>query len=294
MHAVKRSRSVQLPQSRHELRAWLGEHLDLAPDLRSVVFAAIDSVFNRHKQLFEASKEEGIQAISAGIAYKIARLQRQLSAKDALHISISQHLERLVADLTHKSHRDPKTKLLSFPRFTQQCRSFLSLEQRSRWCAVGMVGVAQLKFFNDTYGHAAGDLIIRRVAQLLREQARSDDLHSRFGGDEFCFLIPGLREPEKAYAIGERLRETVERYDWTLEDSQLAERPVRIDVGVAGFRLGYVAERRFIARRLASDLIVRADRLMYLARKDPVSSTRLECVRIRKGELVPVAARKHT
>jgi diguanylate cyclase (GGDEF)-like protein len=292
MHADKRLGSAQLPHSRHELKAWLHEHLDLAPDLQFIVFTAIDSVFIRHKQLFEASKDEAIQALSAGFAYKIARLQRQLSEKETTVISIAHYLEKLMADLTHRSQRDPKTKLLSFPRFTQQCRSFLSLEQRSRWCAIGMVGVARLKFFNDTYGHAVGNLISRRVAQLLREQARSDDLHSRFGGDEFCFLIPGLRGPEKAYAIGERLREAIERYDWTLEDRHLAEQPVRIDVGVTGFRLGYVAERRFIARRLASDLIVRADRLMYMARKDPVSCTRLECVRIRKGELVLMAARK--
>jgi diguanylate cyclase len=136
-----------------------------------------------------------------------------------------------------------------------------------------------------------GDLIIRRVAQLLREQGRSDDLHSRFGGDEFCFLIPGLRGPEKAYAIGERFREAVERSAWTFEDRHLAEQPVRIDVGMVGLRLGRVAERRFIARRLATDLIERADKLMYHAKSDPVSRIRLERVRIRNGELVPMAGR---
>jgi len=291
MQADKRLRSAQLPHSRHELKAWLHEHLDLAPDLQFIVFGAIDLVFTRHKQLFEASKEEAIQALSAGFAYKIARLQRQLSEKETTVISISQYLEKLMADLTHRSQRDPKTKLMSFPRFTRRCGAFLSLEQRCGWCAIVMAGIARLKFYNDTHGHATGDLIIGRVAQLLREQARSYDLHSRFGADEFCFLIPGLRGPEKAYAIGERLRDAVEQYDWTLEDRQLAEQPVRIDVGVAGFRLGQVAERRFIARRLASDLLARADGLMRLAKKDPVSRIRLECVRIRKGELVPMAGR---
>ena len=290
MTAVKRFHSAQLPQSRPELKSWLQERLNLAPDLQFVVFAAIDSVFTRHKHLFEASKDDAIQALSAGFAYKIARLQRQLSEKRT-DVVLSQYLEKLVAELNHRSRRDPTTKLMSFARFTRQCGSFLSLEQRSRWCAIAMAGIARLNFYDDTHGHAVSDLIIGRVAQLLREQARSDDLHSRFGADEFCFLIPGLRGPEKAYAIGERFREAVERYDWTLEDRQLAGQPVRIDVGVAGFRLGQVAERRFIARRLASDLIVRADKLMYLARKDPMSRIRLECVRIRKGELVPMAGR---
>jgi diguanylate cyclase (GGDEF)-like protein len=290
MHDVKRARSVQLPQSRPELKSWLDEHMDLTPDVQFVVFAAIDSVFTRHKQLFEASKDEALQALSARFAYKIARLQHQLSEKKTDAI-VSQYLEKLVADLGHRSRRDPATKLMSFARFTHHCRLFLSLEQRSGWCAIGMAGIARLKFYDDTHGHAVSNLIIGRVAQLLREQARSEDLHSRFGPDEFCFLIPGLRGPEKAYAIGERFREAVERYDWTLEDRHLSDQPVRIDVGVTGFRLGRVAERRFIARRLAADLFVRAEKLMSLARKDPVSRIRLECVRIRKGELVPMTGR---
>src|SRR5207244_4688910 len=126
------------------------------------------------------------------------------------------------------------------------------------------------------------------VAQLLREQIRSDDLiaqerplprsaagvppveerlsgrlkdlHARFGGDEFCFLIPDLAEYHQAYAIAERFREAVERYDWTTEDRRLAAQPVRVDVGVVCLALGRVAERRFVARRLASSLISQADR----------------------------------
>ena len=57
---------------------------------------------------------------------------------------------------------------------------------------------------------------------------------------------------EGAYAIAERFREAVERYDWTLEDRRLAAQPVRVDVGVVCLWLGRVAERRFIARRAKS------------------------------------------
>ena len=81
-----------------------------------------------------------------------------------------------MADLTEKSHRDPKTKLMNFGRFTEQLESFLALEQRGRWCAVGLVDISGFKWYNDALGHAVGDRIIERVAQLLREQVRSDDL----------------------------------------------------------------------------------------------------------------------
>lgn len=299
---VKLFSSARFPQSRNELQVWIHKHLKLEPNLKSALFAAIDAVFTRHRKLGQESNEEAIQALSAGFAYKIARLQRELSEKKLTFSSIFHYFEQLVADLTDKSHRDPKTKLMTFARFTEQFESYLALEQRGRWCAVGMADIAGLKRFNNAHGHAVGDRIIERVAQLLREQARSEDLvarkrynapspdlHSRFGGDEFCFLIRRLPGHQKAYAIGERLRDAVERDARMLEDRRLTARPVRIHVGVVGLRLGPVAERRFIARRLATDLIERADQLMYKAKADPASHIQLERVRIRKGKLAAMS-----
>jgi GGDEF domain-containing protein len=222
-------------------------------------------------------------------------------AKDATVSSISRYFEALVADLTDKSHRDPKTKLMNFGRFTEQLESFLALEQRGRWCAVGLVDITGFKWYNDALGHSVGDQIIERVAHLLREQVRSDDLiaqerpttrskdlHARFGGDEFCFLIPDLAEYPQAYAVAERFREAVERYDWALEDGRLAVQPVRVDVGVVCLWLGRVADRRFIARRLAADLIQRADKLMYEAKGERANHIYLVRAHIENGALVEV------
>ena len=65
---------------------------------------------------------------------------------------------------------------MNFRRFIEQVEAFLALEQRGRWCAIGLVDINSFKWYNDTLGHAAGDKIIDRVARLLREQVRSDDL----------------------------------------------------------------------------------------------------------------------
>jgi diguanylate cyclase (GGDEF)-like protein len=263
------------------------------------LLSAIDAVFTRHERLWQESKHEAIQALSAGFADKMARVKTELSARDATVSSISRYFEALVEDLTDKSHRDPKTKLMNFGRFTEQVESFLALEQRGRWCAVGLVDITGFKWYNDALGHAVGDRIIERVATLLREQARSDDLlaqerpgprsqdlHARFGGDEFCFMIPDLAECSQAHAVGERFREAVERYDWTAEDRRLAAQPVRVDVGVVCLWLGRVADRRFIARRLAADLIQRADKLMYEAKGERASHIYLVKTRIVDGALV--------
>src|SRR3954468_15664836 len=287
-----------LPQTRTELQAWV-QQLHLEANVEAELLHAIDAVFSRHERLWQESKHEAIQALSAGFADKMARVKTELSAKDATVSSISRYFEALVADLTEKSHRDPKTKLMNFGRFTEQLESFLALEQRGRWCAVGLVDITGFKWYNDALGHAVGDQIIERVAALLREQVRSDDLlaqermgprspelHARFGGDEFCFLIPDLAECHQAHSVGERFREAVERYDWTIEDRRLAVQPVRVDVGVICLWLGRVADRRFIARRLAADLIQRADKLMYEAKSERANHIYLLRAHVENGTVV--------
>src|SRR5438034_2033078 len=241
MQPEKAPDSGSIPQTRTELQAWVREQLKLAMAVENALLAAIDAVFTRHERLWQESKQEAIQALSAGFTDKLTNVKRELSARDATVSSISRYFEQLVADLTDKTHRDPKTKLMNFGRFTEQLESFLALEQRGRWCAIGLVDITAFKWYNDALGHAVGDRIIERVAHLLREQVRSDDLiaqerldsrsqdlHARFGGDEFCFLIPDLAEYHEAYAVGERFREAVQRYDWTQDDRRLAAQPVGV------------------------------------------------------------------
>jgi diguanylate cyclase (GGDEF)-like protein len=290
------------PQTRNELQAWVHAQLHLRPDVEAALLTAIDAVFTRHERLWQESKQEAIQALSAGFAEKMVNVKTELSAKDTTVSSISRYFEALVADLTDKSNRDPKTKLMNFARFNEQLESFLALEQRGRWCAVGLVDITGFKWYNDALGHSVGDQIIERVAALLREQVRSDDLlaqerlgprskdlHARFGGDEFCFLIPDLDECHQAHAVAERFREAVERYDWALEDRRLSVQPVRVDVGVVCLWLGRVADRRFIARRLAADLIQRADKLMYEAKGERASHIYLLRAQIKDGTLVEMS-----
>lgn len=301
MPPVKAVERDPLPQTRSELQTWVHDHLRLSAEVESTLLSAIDAVFTRHERLWQESKHEAIQALSAGFADKMARVTHELQAKDATVSSISRYFEQLVADLTDKSNRDPKTKLMNFRRFTEQLESFLALEQRGRWCAVGLVDITGFKWYNDALGHAVGDRIIERVANLLREQVRSEDLlaqerpgteprelHARLGGDEFCFLIPDLAEYHQAYAVAERFREAVDRFAWTTEDMRLAVQPVHVDVGVVCLRLGRVAERRFVARRLAAALIHRADKLMYEAKGERASHIYLVRARVHEGELIDI------
>jgi diguanylate cyclase (GGDEF)-like protein len=294
---------AQRPETRSELHQWVRDKLRLTPTQEEGLLEAIDGVFLQHERLWQQSKQEAIQAVSAGFTERMNRMRDELSARDATVSSIARYFEDLVADLTDRVHRDPKTRLMNFRRFIEQLEAFLALEQRGRWCAVGLVDITSFKWYNDTLGHALGDRIIDRVARLLREQVRSDDLiaqesheartgqelHARFGGDEFCFLIPDLDDCGAAWVIAERFREAVVRYDWINEDARLAEKPVRVDVGVVCLRLGPVAERRHIARQLAHDLLGRADELMYEAKGERISRIYPIRVEIQNGALTVLA-----
>ena len=293
-------RSAELPRTTAELREWVIDHFDVSGDRASELIRAIDSVVGGQRQLIEESKVEAMRALTEGFAAKMERLQQQLSEKDVTVSNIARYFEEVVAELTEKAHRDPKTKLLNFDWFMERVESFLAVEQRVRWCGVGVVDISSFKWYNDTLGHTVGDRIIERVAQILSDQIRSEDflaversgtardLHARFGGDEFCFLIPDLPGCAEAVEIAGRFKAAVEGHDWTLDDPRLAKRPVRVDVGVVCLRLGPIAERRGVARKLGAELIHRADTLMYDAKGQRSDRVHPSAVRVENGELVEI------
>jgi len=294
------------PRTTAELRTWIRRRFALSAQRESELFRVIEQVVANQRQLIEASKHDAIRALSEGFATKLERLQHQLSEKDVTVSNIARYFEEVVAELTDKSHRDPKTKLLNFDWFMERVESFLAVEQRVRWCAVGVVDITSFKWYNDTLGHALGDRIIERVAKILSDQIRSEDflaversheardLHARFGGDEFCFLIPDLPGCSEASIIAGRFKASVESYDWRHEDERLAEKPVGVDVGVVCLRLGPVAERRGVARKLAADLIHRADTLMYDAKGQRSAHVHSTAVRVEGATLVEASPRAPT
>jgi len=284
-----------------ELRSWVTDQLGLTPERAAELLRRIEDVVARQRQLTEESKHDAIRALSEGFAAKMERLQRQLTEKDVTVSNIARYFEDVVAELTDKSHRDPKTKLLNFDWFMERVESYLAVEQRVRWCGVGVVDINSFKWYNDNLGHAVGDKIIEGVAHILADQIRSQDflavergegrdLHARFGGDEFCFLIPDLPGCGQAVDIASRFKRAVESHDWSREEARLASRPVNVDVGVVCLRIGPVSERRGVARKLAAELIQRADKLMYDAKGRKSVHVHCTAVRVANGHLVDFAS----
>jgi len=88
-----------------------------------------------------------------------------------------------------------------------------------------LMDVDNFKKYNDTFGHPAGDVLLRKVAQVVMDSVREEDIPARYGGEEFAVILPNL-ENHKALEVAERIRGSIEGI-WDLK------RPVTVSVGVA-------------------------------------------------------------
>jgi len=118
-------------------------------------------------------------------------------------------------------------------------RSFLELagheiartRRKGGSLCVLMIDIDHFKAVNDTYGHAAGDVVIRDIAHLIRDEAREADIVARFGGEEFVVLLPDCDFAD-ARAFGERLRASVAAHRLRHDGEELS---VTVSVGCAQF-----------------------------------------------------------
>ena len=124
-------------------------------------------------------------------------------------------------------------------------------------CALVLADVDHFKGVNDTYGHEAGDQVLRAIAQVMREQVRTTEASARIGGEEFCIVLQQTGR-EGAIELAERLRSKVEALDIRWHDRDLR---VTWSFGIATYESGGGPVKR-------GQLFEAADRALYRAKGD--------------------------
>jgi len=155
--------------------------------------------------------------------------QAQWQAEQARR-EAQQHRERAV-EAAARAERDPLTGLGNRRHLHTRCAELLPAAERlGRPVALAQLDLDHFKAVNDRHGHAVGDKVLVAVAQLLRENMRTDDVLVRHGGEEFVVVLPGLAL-DAAAEVCERLRERLARYPWQAICGTSI--PVTVSIGLA-------------------------------------------------------------
>ena len=135
--------------------------------------------------------------------------------------------------LREQSTRDHLTGLYN-RRYMEETleRELLRASRKHLSLGIIMLDVDDFKRINDTFGHAAGDAILRELGSLLREHVRGEDIPSRYGGDEFIIVLPDASR-EVTQKRAELLRDNAHHFPILFEGQSLAA--ITISLGVAVF-----------------------------------------------------------
>lgn len=118
---------------------------------------------------------------------------------------------RLVATIYDTSIKDELTQLYNRRALEELLPKEIARSSRHKQpLSVLLLDIDHFKKVNDTYGHQAGDRVLRTTGKLLILQTRKDDLSFRYGGEEFLVLLPNT-DVEKAVIVAEKLREAIKR-----------------------------------------------------------------------------------
>ncbi len=182
-------------------------------------------------------------------------------------------ISRLVVRLRHHATHDALTGVMNRHGFnTLLDRLWQRLRHgRNAGFSVALVDVDHFKRVNDVHGHPAGDEVLRRIAQVLREQVRPPDMVARLGGEEFVLVLIGATASQ-AHGVAERVRAAMERTAVALNGRSLS---ITVSVGVAEPQPD---------DQSSEDLLARADLALYAAK-----ASGRNCVCIAGGEATDTA-----
>lgn len=170
-------------------------------------------------------------------------------------IAITLEKVHLYEEVARMSQTDSLTGLFVHRVFQEKLEAELKRTQRYGGnLAIAMCDIDYFKKINDTYGHLAGDYILKSIAVILKNNTSPVDLVARYGGEEFVIVMPET-DKDKAHVKAAGIRKTIEKHRFVFQNIEIK---VTMSMGVASFP-GDAMSRR--------SLIERADKALYAAKE---------------------------
>jgi len=174
----------------------------------------------------------------------LQQLMKEVEEKKEELITVNKELEK-------HATTDPLTGLKNRRYLQERMGMFLASAQKDHTpFSLLLVDIDHFKYVNDTFGHPVGDQMLQELAWKLEQESREADSVVRLGGEEFVILLAATNG-EQATQIAERLRATIENYDWP-------HSPITVSIGATTYKNG---DRD-------STLLARVDRALYVSKNN--------------------------
>ncbi len=193
--------------------------------------------------------------VSADLTHEqVMRLLSTLANFGAVALTNTELVDRI----REQSVRDSLTWLYNHQYFQTCMNDILAAAKREKE-PLGFIimDIDYFKKFNDTYGHQAGDFVLKKSAEILNSELRGSDIVARYGGEEFVAILP-KRDLQGAYRIAERIRNVFEKSSFEYEHNNLK---ITISAGVSAYTPSADTD-------LEKELLIRyADNALYRAKE---------------------------
>jgi diguanylate cyclase (GGDEF)-like protein len=164
-------------------------------------------------------------------------------------------LSKFMEDIEKKAIYDGLTNCYNKRETEEFIKKFLFnyLRYKNDFFTVMILDLDYFKKINDTYGHLAGDYVLKEVAKIIKSLIRKSDICGRFGGEEFVILLPNTKL-SGAMKLAERIRKAIEEYDFDFNGKKIN---VTVSIGITSVGINDSYE----------SLIDRADEALYEAKQ---------------------------
>lgn len=181
-------------------------------------------------------------------SYVVTDITERVAMETELRAS-QERLAAANAQLYELAHTDSLTDLHNRAAFDEWLHNEITRATRYQHpLSLLLLDIDLFKPYNDTYGHVAGDQVLRSAAHIFQAQVRQNDVVARYGGEEFAVILPNT-DAEVAIVVAERIREGIECAAWP-------QRAITISIGVATYNPSAAAEQ----------FIMQADAALYRAK----------------------------